>query len=110
MGYLYWLCFNCETVTVAIGVISVHYSLQHPLNTDAMSSDTTRSEEVISDFKKRRLTQSALRRIQDLLHEFEQGHAFDRRLALVGVGVVIILLLVSVAFYFLFSGDSITLR
>jgi hypothetical protein len=107
MGYLYWLCFNCETVTVAIGVISVHYSWQHPLNTDAMSSVTTRSEEVISDFKKRRLTQSALRRIQDLLHEFEEGHAFDRRLAL--VGVVIAVLLVSVSFYFLFSGNSITL-
>ena len=109
MGYLCWLCFNCETVTVAIGVISVHYSWQHPLNTDAMSSDATRSEEVISDFKKRRLTQSALRRIQDLLHEFEQGYAFDRRLALVGVGVIVVLL-VSVAFYFLFSGDSITPR
>jgi hypothetical protein len=108
MGYLYWLCFNCETVTVAIAVISVHYSWQHPLNTDAMSSDTTRSEEVISDFKKRRLTQSALRRIQDLLHEFEEGHVFDRRLAL--VGVVIVVLLVSVAFFFLFSGNSITLN
>jgi hypothetical protein len=108
MGYLYWLCFNCETVTVAIGVINIHYSWQYPLNTDAMSSDATRSEEVISDFKKRRLTQSALRRIQDLLHEFEEGHAFDRRLAL--VGVVIAVLLVSVSFYFLFSGDSITLR
>ncbi len=75
-----------------------------------MSSDTTRSEEVISDFKKRRLTQSALRRIQDLLHEFEEGHAFDRRLALVGVGVLIVVPLVSVAYYYLFSGGSITLN
>ena len=73
-----------------------------------MSSDTTRSEEVISDFKKRRLAQSSLHRIQELIHEFDEEHAFDHRLA--RVGIVIVVLLVSVAFYFLFSGDSITLR
>jgi hypothetical protein len=108
MSYLYWLYFKCETVTVAIGVINVHYSRQYPLNTGAMSSDTTRSEEVISDFKKRRLAQSALHRIRKLIHEFDEEHAFDRRLA--RVGIVIVVLLVSVSFYFLFSGDSITLR
>jgi hypothetical protein len=73
-----------------------------------MASEPTRSEEVIADFKQRKLARSALRRIQELILGFDEDRAFDRQLA--RLGIVIVVLLVSVSFYFLFSGDSITLR
>jgi hypothetical protein len=73
-----------------------------------MASEPTRSVEVIADFKQRKLARSALRRIQELILGFDEDRAFDRQLA--RLGIVIVVLLVSVSFYFLFSGDSITLR
>jgi hypothetical protein len=73
-----------------------------------MSSDPSRSEQVIADFKRRKLARSALCRIQQLIHEFEEGRACDRRLA--RIGVIVVLLLVSVSLYLLFSSDSITLH
>ena len=104
MGYLSF----CETITVVIVVIDVHYSWQIPFNTGDMAAEPTRSEEVISDFKQRKLARSAIRRIQQLIQGFEEEHAFDRRLA--RLGVIAVVLLVAVSVYFLFSGDSITLR
>jgi hypothetical protein len=73
-----------------------------------MATEPTRSEEVISDFKQRKLTRSAFRRIQELILGFEEDRAFDRQLA--RIGVIAVLLLVAVSIYFLFSGDSITLH
>ena len=73
-----------------------------------MVSEPTRSEEVISDFKQRKLARSALRRIQELILGFEENRAFDRQLA--RIGVIAVVLLVAVSLYFLFGGDSITLR
>jgi len=89
-------------------VIAVHYSWQLPFNTDDMAAEPTRSEEVISDYKQRKLARSALRRIQELIRGFEEDRDFDRQLA--RIGVIAVVLLVAVALYFLFSGDSITLR
>jgi len=108
MGYLGF----CETITVVIVVIGVHYSWQFPFNTGDLTGDMvaepTRSEEVISEFKQRKLARSAFRRIQELILGFEEGRTFDRRLA--RIGVIAVVLLVAVSLYFLFSGDSITLR
>jgi len=73
-----------------------------------MSSEPTRSEEVISDFKQHKLARCALRRIQELILGFEEERVRDRQLARVGLFVVVSL--VTVAFFFLFSGDRITLR
>jgi hypothetical protein len=73
-----------------------------------MSPDPSRSEQVIADFKRRKLARSALCRIQQLIHEFEEGRAWDRRLA--RIGVIVVVLLVTVSLYLLFSGDSITLH
>ena len=73
-----------------------------------MAAEPTRSEEVISDFKQRKLARSALRRIQELILGFEEGRAFDRQLA--RIGVIAVVLLVAVSLYFLFRGNSITLR
>ena len=73
-----------------------------------MAAEPTRSEEVISDFKQRKLARSALRRIQELIQGFEEDRVFDRQLA--RVGVIAVVLLVTVSIYFLFSSSSITLR
>ncbi|MCG6890462.1 MAG: hypothetical protein LJE92_12825 [Gammaproteobacteria bacterium] len=73
-----------------------------------MCSEPSRSEQVIGEFKQRKLARSALCRIQELINEFEEGRAFDRYLA--RIGVIVVLLLVTVSLYLLFSGDSITLH
>jgi hypothetical protein len=73
-----------------------------------MSSQLNRSEAVITDYKKRKLKRSALRRIQDLLLSFDQERAFDRRLARIGMAVVV--LLVAISLYWLASVDSMILR
>jgi hypothetical protein len=73
-----------------------------------MSSQLNRSEAVITDYKKRKLKRSALRRIQDLLLSFDQEQAFDRRLARIGMAVVV--LLVAISLYWLASVDSMILR
>ena len=73
-----------------------------------MSSRLNRSETVITDYKKRKLKRSALRRIQDLLLRFEQERSFDRRLA--RIGMVVVVLLVAISLYWLASADSLILR
>ncbi len=73
-----------------------------------MSTEPTRSEQTISEFKKRKLARSALHRIQELIQGFENDNAFDWRLA--RVGVLAVAVLVAVSIYLLFSGNRITLR
>ena len=72
-----------------------------------MSTEPTRSEQTISEFKQRKLTRSALHRIKELIQSFEDDRAFDWRLARIGVLAVAVLVVVSA--YLLFSGSSITL-
>ena len=73
-----------------------------------MNTDSTRSEQVIEDYKKRKLARSALARIQDLIQGFEQDRRLDARLA--RIGIVVIVGLIGVALYFLFSGETIILN
>ena len=89
-------------------VNNAHYSLLTGLNKGAMSLQPNRSETVITDYKKRKLKRSALRRIQDLLLSFEQERAFDRRLA--RIGMVVVVLLIATSLYWLASADSMILR
>ena len=72
-----------------------------------MSTDSSRSEQVVDDYKKRKVAASALRRIQELILGFEADRAADRRLA--RFGVVIILAIIGVAAYFMLSADRLTL-
>jgi hypothetical protein len=72
-----------------------------------MSTEPTRSEQTISEFKQRKLAHSALHRIQELIQSFEDDRAFDWRLARIGVLVAVVL--ITVSFYLLLSGNSITL-
>ncbi len=65
-----------------------------------MEPDTSRSKQVVEDYKKRKIAVSALRRIQEVVHGFEQDRQIDRRLARVGIALIVILL-VAAAFFFL---------
>ena len=72
-----------------------------------MSANTSRSEQVIEVYKKHKLASCALRRIDELIREFEACRALDLRLA--QYGSVVILALISFSVYFLLSADSLTL-
>ncbi len=72
-----------------------------------MSQETSRSEQVVEDYKKHKLATSALARIHELIQSFEQDRALDRRLAV--VGLLGILVLVAISAYFLSSSGSLTL-
>jgi hypothetical protein len=72
-----------------------------------MSQQTSRSEQVIEGYKKHKLATSALARIHELIHSFEQDRAADRRLAV--SGLLGILVLVGISSYFLLSSDSLIL-
>jgi len=67
-----------------------------------MATEPTRSEEVISEFKQRKLARSAFLRIKELIQGFEDDDAFDRRLA--RIWVIVLGLLVIVSLFLLFSG------
>ncbi len=72
-----------------------------------MESETTRSEQVIEDYKKQKLAASALRRIHELIHGFEQGRIEDRRLARLGIVTIALILIVAAVVFF--NYDSVRL-
>ena len=57
-----------------------------------MSAGDQRSEQVISAYKRHKLSRNALYRIRQLLQKFERERAFDRRLAWYGVAIIVVLL------------------
>ena len=63
-----------------------------------MSQNISRSEQVIADYKKHKLAANALRRIDDLIRDFEEGRALDLRLAQFGLAIILGLLGVSAGF------------
>jgi uncharacterized membrane protein YbaN (DUF454 family) len=69
--------------------------------------EQARSEQVVDGFKKHKLAVSALRRVHELLQEFERDRAIDRRLALIGLAIV--LALIGVSIWLLPSGSGVTL-
>ncbi len=72
-----------------------------------MNSNSTRSEQVVEDYKKRKVAASALRRIHDIIHGFEREQAQDRRLARLGILAIVLILIVAAVLYFNF--DSVRL-
>ena len=73
-----------------------------------MASQSSRSDEVIEDYKKHKLARSALRHIQELLHSFEQERIQDRKFALIGIGLMVAV--IGLAYFFLGGSDSIIIR
>jgi len=72
-----------------------------------MTSDTERSDAVVADYKKHKLTGSALRRIREIIRGFEQNRAADVRLARIGIAIILVLL--GIAAYFFFGIEAQTL-
>jgi len=72
-----------------------------------MTADTDRSEAVVEDYKKSKLARSALRRIGEIIHGFEQDRAADLRMARIGIAIIIVLLGIAACFFL--GGDSLTL-
>jgi len=63
-----------------------------------MSADTSRSAQVIEDYKKHKLAGCALHRINDLIRGFEEGRALDLRLAQIGSILMLALIGISICF------------
>ena len=99
--------FNCETVTVVIALGKVHYKTLWQLKTGAMSQQTSRSEQVVEDFKRHKLAISALRRVRQIILGYDEDHATNLQLARVGLAVVLMLIVGST--YFLMNTHSIIL-
>jgi hypothetical protein len=72
-----------------------------------MNPEPGRSEQVVADYRQRKLGHSALRRIHELIEGFERERAFDWTAARIGLLALVVLL--SVSLYFLLSGERITL-
>ena len=63
-----------------------------------MSADTSRSAQVIEDYKKHKLAGCALHRINDLIRGFEEEREIDLHLARFGSILMLALIGVSVCF------------
>ena len=72
-----------------------------------MSTDTSRSAQVIEDYKRHKLASCALRRINDLIRGFEAERTIDRRLA--QLGFILVLGLIAASAYFLMNTDRLIL-
>lgn len=72
-----------------------------------MSADTSRSAQVIEDYKRHKLASCALRRINDLIRGFEAERTIDRRLA--QLGLILVLALIAASAYFLMNTDRLIL-
>ena len=72
-----------------------------------MIAGDPRSEQVISAYKRHKLSHNALYRIRQLLQQFEREREFDRRVARYGVAIILAVLLFSAIT--LFSAERIVL-
>ena len=72
-----------------------------------MTVDTERSDTVVEDYKKHKLARSAIHRIHEIIHGFEQDRAFDLRMA--RSGIILLIVLIGLAAYFFFGGERMTL-
>ena len=70
-----------------------------------MSTESSRSEQVVEDYKKRKLARSALRRIHDIIEGFERDRVIDRKLA--GIGLLVIILLIAAGIYLVIGSESV---
>ena len=78
-----------------------------PENSDNADHKKNRSDAVVEAYRRHKLARSALRRVRDLIAEFDESRAADARLA--RAGIVALLLLLGLALVFFFSAERITL-
>ena len=72
-----------------------------------MADPQTRSEKVVEAYKRHKLARSALRRIRELIHEFDAERAADRRFAWIGIALLV--LVVGLICIYLGSAERVTL-
>ena len=72
-----------------------------------MTADPSRSEQVISDYKKHKLARSALRHIHALIRGYEEEREVDRKLA--RIGIVVLVLLIAAGVYFALSAERVVI-
>ena len=72
-----------------------------------MSRDTSRSEQVVEQYKRHKLAASTRRKIHRMIIGFEQECADDVRYARIGLIILMVLIGIMLAFYW--SNEQITL-
>ena len=72
-----------------------------------MSRDTSRSEQVVEQYKRHKLAASTRRKIHRMIIGFEQERADDVRYARIGLIILMVLIGIMLAFYW--SNEQITL-
>ena len=73
-----------------------------------MAAGDSRSEQVVTAYKRHKLTVSALHHIRRMLEGFERERATDRRLALLGIGAILFLLAAAAAWIW-FGGTQVVI-
>ncbi len=64
-----------------------------------MAEQESRSEQVLEAYKRHKLARSALRRIRDLIRDFDGHRAADRRLAGIGLALLLVVILLTWLYY-----------
>ncbi len=64
-----------------------------------MADEKSRSEQVVEAYKRHKLARSALRRIHDLIRDFDSARAADRRLAWVGLALLLLAIVLTCLYY-----------
>jgi hypothetical protein len=72
-----------------------------------MNAESSRSEQVVEEYKKHKLAMSALRKVHTLIRGFEDDYESNLRMA--GIGLLVILAIVACAVYFFMDGVSVTI-
>jgi ACT domain-containing protein len=64
-----------------------------------MTPNVSRSEEVVEDYKKRKLARSAYTKIRDTIEEWDTSRKIDHKLAILGMGAMLIIVVVAVIYF-----------
>ncbi len=64
-----------------------------------MADEKSRSEQVVEACKRHKLARSALRRIHDLIRDFDSARAADRRLARIGLALLLLVIVLAWLYY-----------
>ena len=64
-----------------------------------MTPNVSRSEEVVEDYKKRKLARSAYMKIRDTIDEWDNARKVDHKIAVFGMGVMLLIVVAAIAYF-----------
>jgi hypothetical protein len=64
-----------------------------------MTPNVSRSDEVVEEYKKRKLARSAYMKIRDTIEEWETARKIDHKLAIFGMGAMFIIVFVAIVYF-----------